>query len=100
LVEKYIENIGRLGWIPSKPGFKPVRIIETASGCDTTIAEHEGLIKGYLGVLDDSTIVEVDPTRDKIIEVSPSNGNGFQRIIVEFHLDNGVRIEKVFIPTK
>ncbi|HJX46071.1 MAG TPA: hypothetical protein VJ399_02815 [Patescibacteria group bacterium] len=91
-------NEGHLGWKPTGSTFSPVRIIESSSKCDATIFEHKGLIEARLGVLNDAEIVSIDPTKDKVLKIWPSNGNGFQQVTVEFQGKHGNSIENVFIP--
>jgi len=99
--ERLMENKKRLGWVPNtnRSGLIPVWIVDSISGCDSTIIEHSGIIEARLGTLDDSEIVSIDPSKDKILNVFQSNGNGCQKITVEFKEKGGNRIEDVFVPT-
>lgn len=91
-------NEGRLGWRPTGLTLAPVRVVESTSKYDATIFEHVGPIEARLGVINDAEIRLIDPTKDKILKVWPSNGNGFQQVTVEFQGKYGNSIENVYIP--
>ena len=91
-------NESRLGWRPTGTTFSPVRIVESSSKCDATVFEHVGPIEARLGVMNDAEIRLIDPTKDKVLKIWPSDGNGFQQVTVEFQEKYGSSIENVFIP--
>jgi len=89
----------RLGWIKTEKGISPVTVVESSSGCDQTIFEHTDVIEARLGKLNDAAITEIVPARDRIVEVHPGDGNGSQKVTVEFHYKTGVWTEDVYVAT-